>query len=149
MALFGRIIVIAFAVIVASIAAGIAIAMGLFGPQWHSVSGDVGERVMFWGAAFVGATGIGAVGLPPLVILIAIAETFKIRALLVHAAAGAAVFVLGYYGSGLSRPYEESIDRPPPPISREAEISAAGGVVFGMVYWAIAGRKAGRWREPR
>jgi len=148
-ALFGRIIVIVFAVIVASIAAGIAIAMGLFGPQWHSVSGDVGERVMFWGAAFVGATGIGAVGLLPLAILIAIAETFKIRSLLAHAAAGAAVFVLGYYGSGLSRPYEESIDRPPPPISREAEISAAGGVVFGMVYWAIAGRKAGRWREPR
>jgi len=25
--------------------------------------------------------------------------------------------------------------------------AAAGGVVFGLVYWAIAGRRAGRWRE--
>lgn len=149
MALLGRIIVIAFAVILASMAAGIAIAMGLLGPQWHSVSGDVGERAVFWGAAFVGATGIGAVGLLPLAILIVIAEAFKIRSLLVHAAAGAAMLVLGYYGSGMSRPYEESIDRAPPPISREVEIAAAAGAVFGLVYWAVAGRKAGRWREPR
>ena len=147
MALIGRIIVIVFAVMVASMAAGIAIAMGMLGPQWHSVSGDIGERVVFWSAAFIGATGVGALGLLPLAILIAIAETFKIRSLLAHAAAGAAMLVLVYYGSGLSRPYEESIDHPPPPISRETEIAAAAGVVFGLVYWVIAGRKAGRWRE--
>jgi hypothetical protein len=29
------------------------------------------------------------------------------------------------------------------------EIAAAAGAVFGLVYWAIAGRKAGRWRERR
>jgi hypothetical protein len=40
----------------------------------------------------------------------------------------------------------ESIDHPPPPISREAEIAAAVGVVFGFTYWLIAGRNAGRWR---
>ena len=149
MPLLGRIIVIVFAVMVASMAAGIAIAMGVLGPQWHGFSGDIGERVGFWMLAFAATSFTGAVGLLPLAIMIAIAESFKIRSLLVHAAAGAAMLVIGYYGSGLSRPYEESIDRPPPPISREAEISAAGGVVFGMVYWAIAGRKAGRWREPR
>ena len=147
MALLGRIIVIIFAVMVASMAAGIAIAMGLLGPEWHSVTGDVGERVVFWGAAFFGATATGAVGLLPLVILIAIAESFKIRSLLVHALAGAAMLLLGYYSSGLSNRYEESIDHPPPPISREIEIAAAAGVVFSLVYWAIAGRKAGRWRE--
>jgi hypothetical protein len=32
-------------------------------------------------------------------------------------------------------------------MSREIEIAAAAGAVFGLVYWAIAGRKAGRWRE--
>jgi hypothetical protein len=25
---------------------------------------------------------------------------------------------------------------------------AAAGIVAGVVYWAIAGRKAGMWREP-
>ena len=147
MALLGRIIVIAFAIMLASMATGIAIAMGLLGPQWHSFSGDVGERFVFWGTAFIGASFTGAIGLLPLAILIAIAESFKIRSLLVHAAAGAAMLVIGFYSSGLYKPYEESIDRPPPPMSREAEIAAAGGVVFGLVYWAIAGRKAGAWRR--
>jgi len=95
---------------------------------------------------FFASSFTGAVGLLPLVILIAIAESFKIRSLLVHALAGAALLVLGYYGSGLSNRYEESIDHPPPAISRESEIAAAAGVLFGLVYWAIAGRQAGRWR---
>ena len=150
MLLIGRIFIIIFAVIVASITAGMAIAAGILGPQWHSFSGDVGERVVFWGATFIGATATGAASLLPLVILIAIAETFKIRSLLANAAAGAALLLLAYYGSGLGpASYEESIDEAPSPVSLEAEIAAASGVVFGLVYWAIAGRKAGRWRERR
>jgi len=148
LAFIGRVIVIIFAVMVASIATGMAIAVGILGPEWHGFTGDVGERAGFWMLAFVGASFTGAIGLLPLVILIAIAETFKIRSLLVNTLAGAAMLLLGYYGSGFARPgYEESIDRPPPAISREAEISAAAGAVFGLVYWAIAGRKAGKWRE--
>ncbi len=152
MSLIGRIFVIIFAVIVASLAAGMAIATGVLGPAWHSLSGDPAERFVFWGATFVGATATGAVSILPLAILIVLGETFKIRSLLANTAAGAAMLLIGYYGSGLAQPsYEESIDKPPPvvAISREAEIAAAAGAVFGLVYWAIAGRKAGRWREPR
>jgi hypothetical protein len=147
MALIGRIIVIIFAIMVASLTAGMVIAMGVLGPQWHGLTGDVGERVVFWGATFVGASFTGAAGILPLAILIAIAESFKIRSLLANAAAGAVMLLLGFYASGLSNNYEESIDRPPPPISREAEIAAAAGAVFGLTYWLIAGRNAGRWRE--
>jgi hypothetical protein len=147
LALLGRIIVIIFAVMVASMAAGIAIAMGLLGPDWHGFTGEFGERVVFWGTAFFGATATGAVGLLPLLILIAIAESFKIRSLLANAAAGAVMMMLGLYASGMPNAYEESIDHPPPPISRASEIAAAAGVVFGLTYWAIAGRRAGRWRE--
>ena len=146
MAFLGRIIVIVFAVMLASLAAGMAIATGLLGPEWHGFTGDFGERASFWVLVLFATSFTGAVGLLPLVILIAIAESFKIRSLLVHALVGAAMLLLGYYSSGLSNRYEESIDHPPPPISREIEIAAAAGVVFGLVYWAIAGRKAGRWR---
>ena len=148
MSLLGRIVVIIFAVMVASLACGIAIAIGVLGPQWNSVSGDVGGRVVFWGTAFVGATATGGLGLLPLLVLIVLAETFKIRSLLANAAGGAAMLLVAYYGSGLSGArYEESIDHPPPAFSREGEIAAAAGAVFGLVYWAIAGRRAGRWRE--
>lgn len=148
MALLGRIIVIVFAVMMASLAAGMAIAVGLLGPAWHVFTGDPGERVVFWSTAFVGGALTGAIGLLPLAIAIVLGESLKIRSLLANMLAGVVMMVLGYYGSGLARPsYEESIDRPPPPISHEAEIAAAAGAVFGFVYWAIAGRKAGRWRE--
>lgn len=147
MALLGRIIVIVFAVMVASLAASIAVAMGLLGPGWHGFSGDVAERIGFWVTVVFATSFTGAVGLLPLFILIAIAETFKIRSLLAHAAVGAAMLALSYQASGLSDRYEESIDRPPPPVSRGTEIAAAAGAAFGLVYWLIAGRKAGRWRE--
>jgi hypothetical protein len=148
LALLGRIVVTIFAVIVASFAAGMAIALGLLSPQWHVVTGDPAERFIFWGTAFFGATATGAIGLLPLVIAIALGESLKIRSLLANTLAGVAMMVLGYYGSGLAQPsYQESIDHPPPPISRAAEIAAAAGAMFGFVYWTIAGRNAGRWRE--
>lgn len=148
MALLGRIIVILFAVMVASLAAGIAVAVGLWGPQWHGVSGDVGERFVFWGTAFFASTITGSLALLPAAILIALAEAFKIRSLLVHLAAGAAMLALVYLGSGFApASYEESIDRPPPPVSHETELAAAAGAVFGLAYWLLAGRNAGRWRE--
>jgi len=150
MSLLGRIIVIVFALIASSLAVGMAIAIGLLGPQWHAFSGDVGERVTFWGVAFLGSTFTGAIGLLPLLVLVVIAETFRIRSLLINAAAGAALLVAGYYASGLARPgYEETIDHPPPPIPRQAEIAAAAGAMGGLVYWLIAGRNAGRWRDHR
>ena len=148
MALLGRIVVILFAVFVASLAAGIAIAIGLLGPQWQAFGGDVVERSVFsvfvvFGAAFTG----GAI-LLPLLILITLAEAFRIRSLLVYLATGALMLVLSYYASGLAPPsYEESIDHPPPPIGHDTEIAAAAGAVFGLTYWLIAGRNAGRWRK--
>jgi len=148
MALIGRIVVIVFAVMVATFAAGVAITMGVLGPQWHAFSGDVGERADFWVGVFFATSFTGAVGLLPAVILIALAESFKVRSLLAYLAVGAALMVIGYYASGLAPPsYEESIDHPPPPISHAAEVAAAAGAVFGLTYWLLAGRNAGRWRE--
>lgn len=150
MALIGRIFIIIFTVILASMAAGIVIAFGILGTQWSSVSGDPVERVFFWGTAFIGATGAGAVSFLPMVILIALAEAFRIRSLALNMLGGVAMLMLGYYGAGFAPPsYEESIDHPPPVVSHDLQIAAAAGAVFGLVYWVLAGRNAGRWRERR
>lgn len=150
MALIGRIFIIIFTVILASMAAGIVIAFGILGTQWSSVSGDPVERVFFWGTAFIGATGAGAVSFLPMVILIALAEAFRIRSLALNMLGGVAMLMLGYYGAGFAPPsYEESIDHPPPAVSHDLQIAAAAGAVFGLVYWVLAGRNAGRWRERR
>lgn len=148
MALVGRLLVIAFAVFVASLAAGVAIAMGLLGPHWHVFDGDVVERSTFSVFVVFGAAFTGGVILLPLVILITLAEAFKVRSILAYLAAGALMLVLAYYASGLAPPsYEESIDHPPPLIPHDTEIAAAAGAVFGLTYWLIAGRNAGRWRR--
>jgi hypothetical protein len=148
LALLGRIIVIAFAILVASLAAGVAIAMGLLGPQWQVFDGDVVERSTFSVFVAFGAAFTGAAVFLPLIILITLAEAFRVRSILAYLAAGALMLVLAYYASGLAPPsYEESIDHPPPLIPHDTEIAAAAGAVFGLTYWLIAGRNAGRWRR--
>jgi hypothetical protein len=147
LALIGRIIVIFFALFMATLAGGIAAAIALLGVELHTVGPDPVGHVLFWGTAAFASGVTVAVGFLPILIAVVLAEVFSIRALLIYAVAGAAILLLGYYSAGFTRPYEESIDRPPPPISRKTEISAAVGVVFGLTYWLIAGRKAGAWRE--
>jgi NADPH:quinone reductase-like Zn-dependent oxidoreductase len=147
MALLGRIVVILFALWIATMAAGIVWSIGLLGSQWPAMSGDVGDRVVFWGAAFI-ASGITATLLfLPMLIAVVLAEAFSLRSILIYAVGGAALFLLAYQGAGFGRSYEESIDRAPPPVSREFQIAAGSGIAFGFIYWLIAGRKAGRWRE--
>ena len=73
------------------------------------------------------------------------AEAIRSRSPLIYTLAGAALMAAGYYSAGFGWSYEESIDRAPPPISRAAEIAVAVGAVFGLTYWAIAGRRAGVW----
>lgn len=130
----------------ATAAAGIAAAIALLGAELHMVGADPVAHVFFWGtAAFTSGVTV-LVGFLPILIAVVLAEAFSIRSLVIQAAAGATILLLGYYSAGFTGSYEESIDHPPPPISRQAEIAAAVGVVFGFTYWLIAGRNAGRWR---
>jgi len=146
MAFLGRILVILFALWLATLVAGIVWSFGLLGTQWHEVSSDPFGKLVFWGAAFV-ASGMTAVALfVPTLIAVLIAEAFSIRSVLIYALGGAALTLLAYQGAGFGR-YEESIDRAPPIISRDMEVAGASGIAFGLTYWLIAGRRAGRWRE--
>lgn len=147
MAFIGRIIVIFFALFMATLAGGIAAAVALLGVELPTVGPDPVGYAFFWGTAAFASGVTLVVGFLPVLIAVALAEAFSIRSLLIYAVAGAAILLFSYYSAGFTRTYEESIDHPPPPISREAEIAAAVGVVFGLTYWLIAGRNAGRWRE--
>ena len=149
MAFLGRCIVIVFALVLAAMAAGVATAIGLLGLDLHTAGPDPVGHVVFWGTAIVASGVTVVVGFLPVFIAVVLAEAFSVRSFVIHAAAGAVILLFSYYSAGFASTYEESIDRAPPRISREAEIAAAVGVVFGMTYWLIAGRNAGRWRERR
>jgi hypothetical protein len=147
MSLIGRIFVIFFAVMLACMAAGIAIAVGLLGADWPALQGDPVGRGGFWVVALFGSSFAGSVGILPLLLLIVLAESFRLRSVLLYAVAGVGIMLLGYYGLGFG--VEESIDQAGP-VSPGAELAAAAGAIFGFVYWGFAGRNAGKWSQaPR
>jgi hypothetical protein len=145
MALIGRLFVILFALLLSAVAAGIVTTIAFLTFAVQQLTADPIEHIFFWSLATFGAGMTVFTSFVPTLIAIALAEALRIRSALVYALAGAALMAAGYYSAGFGWSYEESIDRAPPPISRAAEIAVAVGAVFGLTYWAVAGRRAGAW----
>ena len=97
--------------------------------------------------AFFAASASGAVIVLPLFLLVVLAESFRLRSILLYSGAGAIAMLLGYFVSGFAQHVDATSAQLP--ISQEAAIAAAAGIVFGLVYWLLAGRKAGAWRIRR
>jgi hypothetical protein len=144
--MFGRIIVIAVALIVASMVAGITLAVGIIAPDWPWLDSDPVERVMFFVVSFFATSFIGATAFVPAVLLIIVAEIMRLRRLLYYAAAGAVVGLTSYLGSNVELRLENTTDVSP--VFHPLQLAAAAGIIGGLAYWLLAGRNAGRWREP-
>lgn len=98
---------------------------------------------LFWFDAVVGfalqVAQVGSVSLVPWAVFMAATEILGIRSLLVHAAAGllgAVAFLRVAYAAAQ------------PDASIQTALVVAG-LAFALVYWLVAGRSAGRWRQPR
>jgi hypothetical protein len=147
MSLFGRIIVIIFGLLVAIIVAGITLAIGIIAPELAAMDSDAIERVIFFFVAFF-ATGLVVVfALLPAALVVAISEVLRMRSFIYYGVGGALVALASYYGSDISVQLENTTDVPP--VANALQLAAAAGILGGLAYWLIAGRNAGRWREPR
>ena len=143
--MLGRLIVILFACLLASFTAGLVVSLAILIPMVGDLAlGPFGEGT-FGVLVTFGAIFVSAYALVPVLLVIVCAEAFSIRSLLFYAIAGGllgGVLYLNFSGwdgraftaGGFAR--------------RELEIMAAAGIAAGLVYWAIAGRNAGKWREP-
>jgi phosphotransferase system glucose/maltose/N-acetylglucosamine-specific IIC component len=147
MSVFGRIIVIFFALIAAIVAAGVALAIGVVAPDWAGVDSDPFERISFFIVSFFATSFVGAVAFLPALVVIVIAEAARLRNFLYYGVGGALVGLASYYGSDISVRLENTTDVAP--VGNALQLAAAAGIIGGLVYWVIAGRNAGRWREPR
>lgn len=147
MSLFGRIIVIFFALFLAIIAAGITLAIGIVAPDWAGVDSDPFERMSFFIVSFFATSFVGAVALLPALVVIVIAEAARLRNFLYYGVGGALVGLASYFGSDISVRLENTTDVTP--VGNTLQLAAAAGIIGGIVYWVVAGRKAGRWRDPR
>jgi len=147
MALLGRIIVILFALLLAIIAAGITLSIGIIAPDWTGVDADPVERISFFVFSFFATSFVGAVAFLPAALFIVVSEAARWRNFLYYGVGGALVGLASYYGSDISVQLENTTDVAP--VSNALQLAAAAGIIGGLVYWLIAGRNAGRWRETK
>ncbi len=135
MSLLGRIIVIIFALIVASLAAGVALTIGIVAPDWATMDSDPVERVSFFVVSFFTTSFLGAVAVAPACFLIVLAEILRIRSFIYYGVAGALVGLVSYFKSNISMLLENTTDIPP--VEHTLELATAAGIIGGIAYWLI------------
>jgi len=146
MALIGRLFVILFAFLAACFAAGLVVVGAVLFPEFGDLgAGPVDERAVdvMIGVGFIFISGFA---LLPAMIIAAVTEAFSIRSALAYAVGGALVGLACYLGLV---PFDPETLRFEGIVRRHLEIMTGAGIVAGLVYWMIAGRTAGAWRQPR
>ena len=146
MALIGRLFVIAFAFCMACFVAGAIVVVAILFPEVSAidVAGiDPNALNIVLGFGFIFVSGFA---LLPAVVVVALTETLNIRSVLAYAIGGAVVGLACYLGLV---PFDTDTMRFDGIVRRHLEVVTGAGIVGGLIYWLIAGRNAGRWKEPR
>jgi hypothetical protein len=144
--LIGRLFVVAFAFIVACMAGGAIVVFAILFPELSALDTgvlDPNAINVLLGFGFIFFSGFALI--PALVILI-VTEAFSIRSVLAYALGGALVGLACYLGL---IPYDPATMTFEGIVRRHLEVMTGAGIVAGLIYWLIAGRNAGRWRQPR
>jgi hypothetical protein len=144
MPLLLRVLVVLFALIIAFMAVGLAIAAALWIPAVRGYESDAVDSVMFYFAGFFIAGFAGMTALLPAIIAVAIAEGFDFRSFLYYAAAGAVVALIAFFTTDIGVRLEETTDIAP--VTLGPQLVVAGGIIGGIAYWLVAGRNAGKWK---
>src|ERR1700754_2335168 len=111
MRFIGRVFVVFFAFLAASVAAGLTIAFGLLMGEWSLLPyDDPAAQGMFWVVSFFGTSFAGMASFLPLLLVVILAEAFRGRSAIFYALAGIGIALLTYYSLGFVNIYEESID---------------------------------------
>jgi len=145
MALIGRLFVIFFAFLIACLVAGMIVVGAVLFPEFSDLgTGPIDPSALniVLGFGFIFISGFA---LLPAMIVVAITEAFYIRGVLTYAAGGAIVGLACYLGL---IPFDPATLRFDGIIRRHLEIMTGAGIVAGFIYWMIAGRNAGAWRQP-
>jgi hypothetical protein len=144
MALIGRLFVIAFGFLAASLVAGFVIVLAVLFPAVSDLGigrFDQGAFQILVGFGFIFVSGFA---LLPALIIVAVTEAFYIRSALAYAIGGGLVGLACYLGLV---PFDTETFRFEGIVQRHLEVMTGAGIVAGAIYWMIAGRSAGAWRS--
>lgn len=145
MSLIGRIFVILFGFLAACFVAGMIVVGAVLYPEISDLGdGPIDQDAInvLLGFGFIFLSGFA---LLPALIVVLVTEAFYIRSVLAYAVGGAIVGAACYLGLV---PFDIETLRFDGIIRRHLEIMTGAGIVAGLVYWLIAGRNAGAWRQP-
>ena len=146
MALIGRLFVIAFAFCIACFVGGAIVVVAILFPELSALDTgmiDPNTINVLLGFGFIFFSGFA---LLPAIVVVALTETLNIRSVLAYAIGGAAVGLACYLGLV---PFDTDMMRFDGIVRRHLEVVTGAGIVGGLIYWLIAGRNAGRWRQPK
>ena len=142
MSVIGRIFVVIFAYCLACIAASIILTIGTLTPEWDDLTAAGFQSGAMWVVIFISATVIGAIAMLPAILVIALAEGFAWRSIVIYGLLGGALALFLSYGLD----FTGYVGNPDSLLAREREVLAAAGITGGFVYWLFAGRSAGAWK---
>ena len=145
MALIGRLFVVFFAFLLACLAAGTIVVVAVLYPEFSDLGAREIDQSAFNVVLGFGFIFISGFALLPALIVVLITEAFYIRGVLTYAVGGAIVGAACYLGLVPFDPNTLQFDGI---VRRHLEIMTGAGIVAGLIYWMIAGRSAGAWREP-
>ena len=125
--MFGRIIVIIFALLLAIVAAGITLAVGIVAPDWAGADADPVERLSFFVVSFFATSFVGMVAFLPAILAVVIGEAARLRNFLYYGVGGAVVGLASYYGTNISVQLENTTDVAP--VTNALQLAAAAGIM--------------------
>lgn len=146
MALIGRLFVIAFAFCVACLVGGAIVVFSILFPELSALDTGVIDPDainVLLGFGFIFISGFALI---PALLVVLITEAFYIRSIVAYALGGALVGLACYLGL---IPYDPATMTFDGIVRRHLEVMTGAGIVAGLIYWVIAGRRAGAWRQPR
>ena len=146
MAIVGRILMVIVAYVLACIAASLVLTIGTLAPQWEQIASPDVPSVVLWSVVGVSTAVIAIVAMLPSFLVIALAEGFAWRSVVLYGVLGGVLALALTYGidfAGYARDLGPGLTST---FTHEREVLAASGIAGGLVYWVFAGRKAGLWK---
>jgi len=144
MALIGRVFAIVFGFVAACFVAGLIVVVAVLFPEFSDLGEgpiDQGALDIIIGFGFIFVSGFALI---PALLIALITEVFSIRSVLAYAIGGGVVGLACYLGLV---PFDPDTFHFEGIVRRHLEIMTGAGIVGGLVYWMIAGRNAGAWRQ--
>jgi hypothetical protein len=140
MALIGRLFVILFGFGVACMAAATMVMCAFLTLDQTDFAGLAADPAAILVVIGLSSVTLSGYALLPSMLVVALAESFQLRAVLFYALAGGSLALVLTFGSDLGINVSTIF-------VRDREIMVAAGILAGLIYWTIAGRRAGAWRK--